>query len=385
MQRLSAKAKAGNDTFRKSKDPFLTDDQAVLRLLRESAALGDLVAKLSMGDVSRSLGTSAALSEAADWFREAAEAGSIEAHRNLAEMIGNGVGIPQDRRLAERHLRLWFEAMPVMGNEIWPKEKVPGPKDALPIIDSSERADWLDLFLIPDATATGWINESRAIERFASDVKRVGDRLYLRVADGREVILEDLGWNESEEYRTEKQDVINYQRKQFQNDPFSMSFRFLSHYRSFGFYIVSYGVYFHDGGTFFVDRRRGCWIAADQIRVIPRFNPSANHFAFVSAAEAYDFNGIEIWSARPGELRLEYRFEPGHYALHRFLEWVDADTLKVAAMSIDSTGLSFEHVFHIRRNNGIWAIEDHPLPFPLVDCLAIDMASYPGVQCYFPQ
>lgn len=88
------------------------DDEVALKLLQKAAARKFMAAQESLGNFAQTgIGTGQpAPAEALDWYKKAAEQGSLDAATNIALMYANGTGIPQDLTQATSWFRKAAEA-----------------------------------------------------------------------------------------------------------------------------------------------------------------------------------------------------------------------------------------------------------------------------------
>src|SRR5215469_12033516 len=82
--------------------------------IRIRAALGNAEAEAALADMyARGEGRTRDLTEAARWFRRAAEQGNAAAQYNLGTMYANGEGVPRDRAQAAR----WYQKAAEQGDD----------------------------------------------------------------------------------------------------------------------------------------------------------------------------------------------------------------------------------------------------------------------------
>jgi hypothetical protein len=69
--------------------------------------------------------------------------------------------------------------------------------------------------------------------------------------------------------------------------------------------------------------------SVERIKGFPHYSPGGDRFVIVNAAEAFSFNGIQVWRVLNGLPELELEYSPAEYALYQFVAWQDDKSIQL--------------------------------------------------------
>lgn len=88
---------------------------------------------------------------------------------------------------------------------------------------------------------------------------------------------------------------------------------------------------------------------------LPRPSPSGRHMVVISREQpARGTNSVTVFSVEPHRLTPEYRFEPGHSVLYRFVQWDGEEAVRLEVMPAASRPAQPPRQETLQRRHGGW-------------------------------
>ena len=229
---------------------------------------------------------------------------------------------------------------------------------------SDSNQDWQDRYIKEEPTA---------LAEVSALVSRVDRILRLKLQDFT-LELENIDFCE---YREEERCLRNIRDTCDDDVARCRSYFFMRHEAALGAILIL--VRFWEGSTvIWIDDKTG---RITNINSKPHFSPDRSHFAIVNTPDAYDYDGIQVWSTQGPTLQAEYgNLDSASRFYLNFIRWLDNDSFLMSAewISIDwnlaytNTNYASESVSattSMIRRGGNWILERPPLTYNVpVNC-----------------
>ncbi|HRO66397.1 MAG TPA: hypothetical protein PL182_02405, partial [Pseudobdellovibrionaceae bacterium] len=95
-----------------------------------------------------------------------------------------------------------------------------------------------------------------------------------------------------------------------------------------------------------------------QIPSYPVFSPDRKAFVVVSASEAFNWNGLEMWQSKGSSFERKLHYEPKVYEIYRFLGWDGNDRVRLeySGYTDGESGSPLCRAAEIRREGAQWKV-----------------------------
>lgn len=197
--------------------------------------------------------------------------------------------------------------------------------------------NYYSAFGVGNSNVEAVVAETQMIRAYSDTVKRAGKKLTFKMRGGGEVAFAD-------------------ENTGIESDS-SVSYQFVDRLAAVGYYLVH--IQYWEGDEYrMVNETNGRHF---DIPVKPEISPGKKRLAAVSASDAYNFNGIEVWRFMKGRMKREWKLEPeGHPAFH-FIAWDGDDAFRVGKYaSAEQNDMKQKRVLEVhlaKRGPGGWKLE----------------------------
>jgi len=181
------------------------------------------------------------------------------------------------------------------------------------------------------------IEERLKIRIYGDLVERDGRKLTLKLKNGDVCVLKDMNTDIDSDSHT--------------------AYNFEDYFKKPGYYLVH--VQYWEGDEYrMVNEANG---RGFDIPAAPNISPGNKRLAAVSASDAYNFNGIEVWRFAKGKMVREWKYAPDEHLAFHFIGWDGDDAFRAGYYSYvqgpDLKEKRVENIHLARRGPAGWKIE----------------------------